>query len=170
MASFEEESVRFHAARLVLNQRMRLFGCEERVLGERVFPELPNEILEYIFETFGNTHFLMCATLVCKRMSDFALLNRHNIDGRERIPKLMNAITTVYTRDIDLYDNLNLRNGRLVRFQRKWSGPYWRVDVRIRPYGKPSGFDTSGDCDVLCIGHAARMHFIRFLITHPMLV
>lgn len=168
-ARYEEDKVVFHAAMLILNQRMRQFGCEGRVLGERVFADLPNELVAYIFKTYGNVHFLLWATLLCKRMSDFTLLTVRKTGVRERVPKLMNAITTLYTRDLDTYNNLKRRAGRLVRFQKRWSGPYWRVDVCIRPYGKLSNFDDSGDCRIFCVGHAERMHFVRVGITHPLL-
>lgn len=166
----EEEDVVFHAARFMLNMRMRRFGRKDTVsMEKRVIPALPDELVEYIFKTYGNMHFLLWATLLCKRMSDFALFKVRKTGVRERVPKLMNAINALYAREIDTYDNPKLRTGRLVRFQRKWSGPYWRVDVHIRPYGHCSGFDTSGDCQILCIGHIERMHFIRFLITLPAL-
>lgn len=108
----------------------------------------------------------MRSTLLCKRMSHFSLLNIRKTDVGAIIQKLIKAVNVLYARDIDTYDGLKLRTGRLVRFQKKWSGPYWRVSVVIRPYGHCSGLDDSGDCHILCIGHVERMHFIRFLITH----
>jgi hypothetical protein len=166
----EEEDVVFYAARFMLNMRVHRFGRKDTVsVEERVIPALPDELVEYIFKTYGNVHFLLWATLLCKRMSNFTLLTVRKTGVRERVPKLMNAITTLYTRDLDTYNNLKRRAGRLVRFQKKWSGPYWRVDVCIRPYGKLSNFDDSGDCRIFCVGHAERMHFVRVGITHPLL-
>lgn len=168
--AMEEEDVVFYAARFMLNMRVHRFGRKDTVsVEERVIPALPDELVEYIFKTYGNVHFLLWATLLCKRMSNFTLLTVRKTGVRERVPKLMNAITTLYTRDLDTYNNLKRRAGRLVRFQKKWSGPYWRVDVCIRPYGKLSNFDDSGDCRIFCVGHAERMHFVRVGITHPLL-
>jgi hypothetical protein len=165
-----EEAQLVNAATWMMLKR-RVVHFYERNRKYRLFPCLPDEISEYMFQKqCEDARFLMCSTRLCKRACDFALNHVPDEDVSSCVTGFMVALTSLYSRDVKVFTKASKhRATRFVEFLNRWSGPYWTVDVFIRPDTPQQEFVANDEYKIMRVRHGGRLHFIRVRITRELM-